>query len=123
MRIYNQSPHITGYKCIHKGFDLSTTTATTLWTPASNMTICITDIQLSTSDENTVIIYEGTDDTDTDFWVCKCELKKNTTNNLSTMSLRTPYVSYTPDNPIKIKLSQNKQVFGVLYGYEMDNSN
>lgn len=115
-----QSPHTVGYKCLHKGFSTNSTSAQTLWTPAAGMKVVITDIQISTDDENTAIIYEGTDSTDTDYWVCKCHLKKDYSNNITSMSLLTPYVSYTPNNPIKLKLSLPKTVFGVIYGYEID---
>lgn len=113
------APHNSGYTPIHKGFSTNSTSDQTIWTPSTGKKFVVTDIQVSTDDENTVTFFEGTDDTDVTTWVMKAELKKNTNNNVTNLSLKTPFVASAADALLKLKLSQIKTVFGVVYGYEI----
>lgn len=114
------APHDFGYAPVHKGFSTSSTSDHTIWTPSTGKKFVVTDIQVSTDDENIVVFFEGTDDTDMTKWLAKTDIKINGSSGITSMSLKTPYVASTTDAPLKLKISTSgKTVFGVVYGYEI----
>lgn len=109
-------PDSFGNTGIHKDFEFTTQqTATIIWTPASGKRFVVTDLLISSTTAVGFIFFDETNASGNIIY------KGNFTNQqgISNVSFRTPYVSNTANNHLRVTTSAAANFSGVLHGYEI----
>lgn len=114
------APHKFGFAAVRKGFSFTTTqTAASIWAPATGRKFVVTDLILSVATDGNVKIFDETDAAAN--WLINADFTVTGVagSNQFPINLRTPFVSSTTNNNLKITTSTTMTVRGTVFGYEI----
>lgn len=114
---HTNPPHNFGYAPVHKDFEFTTVqTSTNIWTPTSGKKFVVTDLLIScgSSGPTTISLFDNTNTSGN--IITKFRLPSNT---VVPIQLKTPFVSSTINNILRLTNSPAADIFGVLHGYEI----
>lgn len=117
----SSAPHETGYDPIHKAFEFNgAQTNTILWTPASGKKFVVTDYTIicTGNTDTTLTIFDETNSQANWLFRSKIDLIANSPN-IIVSNLRTPFVSSSINNSLKVTCTGNADVYLMFYGYEV----
>ena len=119
---FGNPPHRFGYTPVHKDGSYTTAqTATTIWEPASGKRFVLTDLLMnfSGSTDGEVKIFDETDSSGNYIFKATIDVSVVGGGKPIPINLKTPYISSTAGNILKITTGDDIGVSLVVHGYEI----
>jgi len=113
---HGSRPDAFGNIAVHKDFTYTAIqTGAIIWTPQSNKKFVVTDLFVSTDGNNIITFFDETNSPGNIVYGAKF----TTNNGIVICSFRTPYVSISANNSLKLTSTTAQEVRGVIHGYEI----